>query len=115
MNLGGLEGVVDYSIGIIRGVNMNGVEGRELFCGKVGEPEMEVKPLAMCLPEREKGEDIGNVRMSDWVLEMVSSFRHMVGLSCMGREKELMNLFSALEKDRQRISSMSPCRSGVSS
>ncbi|KAB1200603.1 hypothetical protein CJ030_MR0G006825 [Morella rubra] len=53
---------------------------------------MEVEPLAMCHHEGEKGEDIGNVGMSDWVLEMVSSFRHMVGLSCMGREKELMNL-----------------------
>ncbi|KAB1221387.1 Protein SCAI [Morella rubra] len=91
--LGGLEGVDDHSVDISGGVNMNDVEGRELVCGEVGDLEMEVEPLAVCFPVGEKGEDMGNGGMSDWVLEMVSSFRHMVGLSCVGHEKELMNLF----------------------
>lgn len=48
----------------------------------------------------------------DWVLEMVSLVRHMVGLSYVGREDELMKLFIALEKERMRIPPMSPSRSG---
>lgn len=49
---------------------------------------------------------------SNWVLKMVSSIRHMVGVSCKGYEKELMDLFAALEKDRISLLTMTPSRLG---
>lgn len=44
--------------------------------------------------------------------ELVSSFRHMVRVSCDGYEIRLMELFEALEKDRALVSRKSPSRSG---
>ncbi|KAB1203635.1 hypothetical protein CJ030_MR8G000648 [Morella rubra] len=48
---------------------------------------------------------------SNWVLEMVSSFRNMVGLSCNGHESELMALLAALKKDRERSGLVTPSKS----
>lgn len=40
------------------------------------------------------------VEPSKWVLEMVSSFRHLVRVSYVGYEPDLMKLFAALEMER---------------
>lgn len=48
----------DHYVGITSGGNMNDVEGRELVCGEVGDPEMEVEPLAMCFHEGEQVEGV---------------------------------------------------------
>jgi hypothetical protein len=42
----------------------------------------------------------GSTIPSTWVLEMVTSFRHLVGVSCDGYEDDLMHLFAALEVER---------------
>lgn len=49
---------------------------------------------------------------SNWVLGMVSSFRHIVGLSREDYEKELMALFATLEKDKGQNCSKTPSKSG---
>lgn len=40
------------------------------------------------------------VEPSKWVLEMVSSFRHLVGVSCVRYEPDLIKLFAALKMER---------------
>lgn len=39
---------------------------------------------------------------SDWVVERVKIFCHMVGLSCEGFEEQMMALFSAIEASRNQ-------------
>ena len=64
------------------------------------------EPLQIQFPDYGRGD------LSTWVLRMVSSFRHMVGISCEGYESELLDLFVALERDRGSVGSLSPTRSG---
>ncbi|KAB1216497.1 hypothetical protein CJ030_MR4G023090 [Morella rubra] len=56
--------------------------------------------------------DFGRGEPSNWVLHMVSSFSHMVGVSCEGYQSELLDLFVALERDRGSVGTITPHRSG---
>lgn len=57
--------------------------------------------------------DPGRDYPSNWVLQMVSSFRHMVGVSYESYESELLNLFVALDRNRGSGGSITPNRSGA--
>lgn len=48
---------------------------------------------------------------SEWVLSMVTSFRHLVGVSSEGHEEELMTLFATLEMERNHSCSKTPSKS----
>ncbi|KAB1206108.1 hypothetical protein CJ030_MR7G011661 [Morella rubra] len=67
---------------------------------------------AMCPPLRGKEDCHLNLSSLDWVLEMVSFFKDMVGLSCNGHESELMALFATLEKDRGNNGLVTSSKSG---
>ncbi|KAB1227098.1 hypothetical protein CJ030_MR1G028219 [Morella rubra] len=75
-------------------------------------PIMEVEPLAVCAIQSGSADFSANLDSSDWVLGMVSSFRHMVGLSCEGHEADLEDLFEALEKERGNWCPKTPCKTG---
>ncbi|KAB1205831.1 hypothetical protein CJ030_MR7G027984 [Morella rubra] len=62
--------------------------------------ELCAEPLRIMHPGVDGCVGKGSVYLSSWVLEMVSSFRHLVGVSCIGYESELLNLFAALELER---------------
>jgi hypothetical protein len=81
------------------------------FLGDSEKEVVNVDPLAVCFPS-DKMEGSKELGGSDWVLDMVPSFRHLVGVSCEGHEKELRELFVALEKDRVQSSLKKPAKSG---
>lgn len=62
---------------------------------EVAAPELCMAPLAVCSPDGGEFECQRNDRASGWVLDMVLSFRLMVGVSCEGYEADLLCLFAA--------------------
>jgi hypothetical protein len=79
------------------GINYDGVDSLALMTStgeNLGDFELlEVMPLAVL----EK--DIG-VESSDWVLERISGFCKVVGISCPGLEEKMMELFNGIEAQR---------------
>lgn len=86
--------------------------GGELSLVAVEEPEMYVDPLDVCCPVEGRYENQRSKGASGWVLDMVSTFKHMVGVSCEGYKDDLMSLFAALERDRGQCSLKTPCKKG---
>lgn len=70
------------------------------------------EPLQICYPSFEGKLDSVKFEPSRWVLRMVNSFRHLVGVSYEGYEQKLVDLFKALEMDRARVCRQSFCKSG---
>lgn len=100
-------GVKDIDLSV---VNIGGVEietegpsfsskGRELVCVDNTDSIVKMVPLAVFANKGGKDDFSTSFESSNWVLGMVFSFRHMVGLSCEGHEEELLALFTALEKE----------------
>ncbi|KAB1222452.1 Ribulose-1,5 bisphosphate carboxylase/oxygenase large subunit N-methyltransferase, chloroplastic [Morella rubra] len=75
-------------------------KGGELVAVDYGESEFIAKPLRMLLPTQELEVGEGSGVTSSWVLDMVASFRQLVGVSCEGHEADLVQLFAAFEKER---------------
>ncbi|KAB1207902.1 hypothetical protein CJ030_MR7G024264 [Morella rubra] len=74
-------------------------EGGAVFGDCNGFSEQHWAPVQICYPK------------SKWVLNMVSSFRKMVGVSCEGYEDKLMSLFEELEQNRELMCRKYPSRS----
>lgn len=74
--------------------------GGEMVAVEGGDSELLVEPLQMLLPSQSLEVGVGLGVHSSWVMEMIMSFRQLVGVSYEGHEAELMSLFVALEKKR---------------
>lgn len=70
------------------------------------------EPLQICYPRFEGELDSVKSEPSRWVLRMVNSFRHLVGVYCEGYEQKLMDLFKALKMESARVCRQSLCKSG---
>lgn len=86
--------------------------GKELVCVDGVDSVLDLEPLAVCAHAGGRDDSLTKFVTFDWVLELVSSFRHLVGISCVGHEEELMNVFAALEKERGNCCTKTPSKLG---
>lgn len=77
------------ALGVVAGGELVNFNGRGA--------ETSVEPLQIVYPHSTSEE---GAPPSFWVLEMLSSIRHLVGVSCDGHEEDLVTLFAALEKEK---------------
>lgn len=82
----------------------------ELVYVDTANPVVEVEPLAVCTIQSGREVFSASLDSSDWVLGMMSSFRHKIGLSCVGHEADLEALFAVLEKERGIRCPKTPCK-----
>lgn len=85
--------------------------GGALVCVDSSVDGFGAESLAVCPPLKGQEDCHPILFSSAWVLDMVSSFKDLVGLSCDGYENELMALFSILEKDRGNSGVVTPGKS----
>lgn len=79
----------------------NGVVEREVSQAVI---ELALSPTPLVSSSKSKN--------SEWVLSMVISFRHLVGVSCEDHEEELRSLFATLKNERNLSCAKTPSKSG---
>lgn len=71
------------------------------------EEVLEVEPLDAHRGDMPEGATLNKAEACEWVVERVKGFFHIVGLSFDGHEKQMMDLFSAIEDNRKNSPSPS--------
>lgn len=74
--------------------------GGELVNFEGGINDVTTEPLRILYSTTDSVEGVGLGAPSNWVLKIVSFFRHLVGVLCDGHENNLLKLFAALKKER---------------